>query len=239
MRQGPGASSAAQALSRPPGPEPFGDRPLLRWALGVSVFGPYFALGRDLATFALCEVPMTGLPLLRGAATPQRLVLHTWGPEPCQGPANFAPGTLSPCVWPLLCARPRPCHVDLGAVSVASSPLLCAGPPLLASPVTRARSLARPIPRARSLDLALRGRDLPSYDGRVISMHMRPFGLRGQTCPKALSACHAGCRPAPTDIHPMSAASRDGDYVDPHTSEESPRIMARRLGRRARRPAPP
>ena len=33
-------------------------------------------------------------------------------------------------------------------------------------------------------------------------------------------------------------ASREGDYADPHTSEESPRIMARRRGRRARLPAP-
>ena len=31
---------------------------------------------------------------------------------------------------------------------------------------------------------------------------------------------------------------RDGDYADPHTSEESPRIMTRRRGRRARRTAP-
>ena len=79
--------------SRPPGPEPYGDRPLLRWALGLRMFGPYFALGRDLATFALGEVPMTGRPLLRGAATPRRLVPLTWGPEPCQGPPTFAPGT--------------------------------------------------------------------------------------------------------------------------------------------------
>ena len=46
-----------------------------------------------LATFALGEVPMTGRPLLRGAATPLRLVPHSWGPEPCQGPATFALGT--------------------------------------------------------------------------------------------------------------------------------------------------
>ena len=57
--------------SRPPGPEQIGDRPLLRWALGLRVFGPYFALGRDLATFALGEVPMTGRPLL--CAGPPRL----------------------------------------------------------------------------------------------------------------------------------------------------------------------
>ena len=31
---------------------------------------------------------------------------------------------------------------------------------------------------------------------------------------------------------------REGDYADSHTSEESPRIMARRRGRRARRSAP-
>ena len=33
-------------------------------------------------------------------------------------------------------------------------------------------------------------------------------------------------------------AFRDGDYADPHTSEELPRIMARRRGRRARLPRP-
>ena len=31
---------------------------------------------------------------------------------------------------------------------------------------------------------------------------------------------------------------RDGDYADPHTSEESPRIMTRRRGRRVQRLAP-
>ena len=36
---------------------------------------------------------------------------------------------------------------------------------------------------------------------------------------------------------PRSLA-REGDYADPHTSEESPRIMARRRGRRARRTTP-
>ena len=37
---------------------------------------------------------------------------------------------------------------------------------------------------------------------------------------------------------PRQGRARDGDYADPHTSEESPRIMSRRRGRRARRPAP-
>ena len=38
---------------------------------------------------------------------------------------------------------------------------------------------------------------------------------------------------------PSPGLERDGDYADPHTSEESPRIMTRRRGRRARRqPAP-
>ena len=36
---------------------------------------------------------------------------------------------------------------------------------------------------------------------------------------------------------PRQGRARDGDYADPHTSE-SPRIMSRRRGRRARRPAP-
>ena len=36
----------------------------------------------------------------------------------------------------------------------------------------------------------------------------------------------------------LSAHDREGDYADLHTSEESPRIMARRRGRRARRSAP-
>ena len=72
--------------SRHPGPEqsrphwqvPFpgrsaGDRPLLPWALGLRMFGPYFALGRDLqvATFAMGVVFMTGRPLL--FAGPPRL----------------------------------------------------------------------------------------------------------------------------------------------------------------------
>ena len=38
--------------------------------------------------------------------------------------------------------------------------------------------------------------------------------------------------------HVYPAWARDGDYADPHTSEESPRVMSRRRGRRARRPAP-
>ena len=41
------------------------------------------------------------------------------------------------------------------------------------------------------------------------------------------------------DQFPLTAFySRDGDYANPHTSEESPRIMTRRRGRRARRLAP-
>ena len=36
----------------------------------------------------------------------------------------------------------------------------------------------------------------------------------------------------------LSAHDREGDYTDPHTSEKSPRIMARRQGGRARRSAP-
>ena len=43
----------------------------------------------------------------------------------------------------------------------------------------------------------------------------------------------ARVRSAGTEAH-----YREGDYADPHTSEESPRIMARRRGRRARRPRP-
>ena len=38
----------------------------------------------------------------------------------------------------------------------------------------------------------------------------------------------ARVRSAGTEAH-----YREGDYADPHTSEESPRIMARRRGRRA------
>ena len=52
-------------------PEPYRDRPLLRWALGLRMFGPYFALGRDRDTFALGEVSMTGRALL--CAGPPRL----------------------------------------------------------------------------------------------------------------------------------------------------------------------
>ena len=41
-----------------------------------------------------------------------------------------------------------------------------------------------------------------------------------------------------SEVAHLQACDRDGDYADPHTSEESPRIMARRRGRRARRHAP-
>ena len=64
---GRGAVSAALARPVPRARSSIGDRPLLRWALGLRMFGPYFALGRDLAsaTFALGAVSMTGRSLLR------------------------------------------------------------------------------------------------------------------------------------------------------------------------------
>ena len=68
---GPGAISAALARPVPRARSRIGDRPLLRWALGLRVFGPYFALGRDLATFALGAVSMAGRPLLRGTGAPR------------------------------------------------------------------------------------------------------------------------------------------------------------------------
>ena len=40
------------------------------------------------------------------------------------------------------------------------------------------------------------------------------------------------------DFIALPRDEREGDYADPHTSEESPRIMARRRGRRARRTTP-
>ena len=45
------------------------DRPLLRWAHDLRLLGPYFALGRVLATLAPGLDPVEGRPLLRGAAT--------------------------------------------------------------------------------------------------------------------------------------------------------------------------
>ena len=46
-----------------------GDRQLLRWAHDLRLLGPYLALSRVLATFALGSDSVAGLPLLRGAAT--------------------------------------------------------------------------------------------------------------------------------------------------------------------------
>ena len=45
------------------------DRPPLRWAHDLRSLGPYLALGRVLATFALGSDSVAGRPLLRGAAT--------------------------------------------------------------------------------------------------------------------------------------------------------------------------
>ena len=41
----------------------------LRWSHDLLLLGPYFALGRVLASFALGSDSVAGLPLLRGAAT--------------------------------------------------------------------------------------------------------------------------------------------------------------------------
>ena len=49
--------------------------------------------------------------------------------------------------------------------------------------------------------------------------------------------CICSCLP-PRNDPAQFVPGRDGDYADPHTSEESPRIMARRRGRRAGRPRP-
>ena len=46
-----------------------GDQPLLRWAHDLRLLGPYFSLGRVLATFAPGLDPAAGRPLLSGAAT--------------------------------------------------------------------------------------------------------------------------------------------------------------------------
>ena len=71
-----------------------GDRPLVRWEDDHRMFGPYFALGRDLATFALGAVSMVGPPYYAApeAATRRRLVPLSRGPEPCRGPAKFCAG---------------------------------------------------------------------------------------------------------------------------------------------------
>ena len=78
---------------------------------------------------------------------------------------------------------------------------------------------------------------------------MRMIRLRwGVACGAATCPVHqAGrCRAADMDrragqwLHTLFVSvrlrqGREGDYADPHTSVESPRIMARRRGRRARR----
>ena len=46
------------------------DLPLLRWAHDPRMSGPYFALGRDLATLGLGAASIVGRTLLRGAAPP-------------------------------------------------------------------------------------------------------------------------------------------------------------------------
>ena len=77
--------------SRHPGPEPYrpqwlvpfpgpGAVSVTGWALGLQMFGPYFALGRDLATFSLGAVSLASRPLLRGAAPPGSSRFP--GPEP-------------------------------------------------------------------------------------------------------------------------------------------------------------
>ena len=56
--------------------------------------------------------------------------------------------------------------------------------------------------------------------------------------PRALAAeRRSGRRTKVIETRPLRR-QRDGDYADPHASDESPRIMTRRRGRRARRLAP-
>ena len=148
------------------------------------MFGPYFALRRDLASFALGEVPMTGRPLL--CAGPPRL----YGSSQSLGARSrirdrpLCAGHMIP-VCPGLTLRwteTLPLEFGRRLHGGPSLTLRWTGAPP-GSSRSQARSLARPVPRARSLDLASRGRDLPFYDGRVISSRVRPSGPRGQACP--------------------------------------------------------
>ena len=147
----------------------------MRWAHDPRVFGPYFALGRDLAFFALGEV--------RPPAPTAHLAYL--GPAAVSGTGHFCAGHMIPVCLALTLRWAETLPL------LRWAPYLWRAVPYFAL-VPRARSLARPVPRARSLDIALRGRDLPFYDGRVISLHMRPSGPRGQACPSALSANPAG-----------------------------------------------
>ena len=116
----------------------------MRWALGRRMFGPYFELVRDLATFALGAVSTAGRPLLREAATrptPRRLVPFTQGP-----------GAASAAMARPVQQRPEPCPLSrwalgrrmLGAVSMAGRPLLRkAATPRRLVPLSRGAELCR------------------------------------------------------------------------------------------------
>ena len=70
LRSGPSLTTRGRHTQRHMGSR-VGDRPRLRWAHDLRLLGPYFALGRALATFALGSDSAAGRPLLRGAATLQ------------------------------------------------------------------------------------------------------------------------------------------------------------------------
>ena len=69
-------------------------------------FGPYFALGRVLATFALGTDSVAGRPLLRRAATRNGSPVPL-GRDAVSGTGHFCAGHMNPVRWPLRCAGLR------------------------------------------------------------------------------------------------------------------------------------
>ena len=144
------------------------DRPLLRWAHDLRLLGPYFVLGRVLASFALGSHSVAGRPLLRGAATLQRHVYPT-----C---ARSRVGDRPLLRWahdlrllgPYLALGRDLAFFALGSHSVAGRPLLCGAATLqrLVYPTcARSRVRDRPLLRwahdLRTLALTLRWAESP------------------------------------------------------------------------------
>ena len=179
VRHGPGAASAE--LARPV------HRARSRSETGHFCAGPLVSVCLALISRHFCagRSPYDGPALTtrgRHAPTARPALL---GPGAVSGTGHFCAGHMIPVCLALTLRWAETLPL------LRWAPYLWRAVPYFAL-VPRARSLARPVPRARSLDIALRGRDLPFYDGRVISLHMRPSGPRGQACPSALSANPAG-----------------------------------------------
>ena len=161
LRSGPSLTTRGRHTQRHMGSR-VGDRPRLRWAHDLRLLGPYFALGRALATFALGSDSVAGRPLLRGAATLNgSSVPH--GHETVSETGHFCALHIIPVRWPLLCAGPRPCHFCAGVG-------LCSGPAL----TTRGRHTQRLVcptwARSRVRD---RARLRWAHDLRTLALTLR------------------------------------------------------------------